>query len=518
MTERTSRKKTASGEKDADNNSITNMLTTSTQGDSNKNSGTNQGNQGNVKNSIPGNQRDSDASKSLGSSLMQDQGNSELSAISGQNQADKSQEIDNDNTINRDQVQRIHSMYVEENEKEKNKNPIIITRDLTEDQESSTSNEIVNAELLDVNAAFKQVPVAKNDSVILEANEEFDNDVDLTDKNSVFKKAMELTMKGDSQSATKYLKVYETLGHLDIDHQRPSAKRASSANPILVENQTEPRADGGIFENGMWFFPNRTTNYQNRSYTPYFDRNIKELRYPIPLTIFDKDWQNKAMGYHAKKKIKSIEGELKSEAYTGLPYADEWLLDYGDWSIHYNGYITALRNAKFTRFVDWSLAHKSNVEKVMSEMGWLTALKYDMRVREEALVNRTEIEGYVAPPNISVFNQVLAEECYQATRSRNETLFTKNPYVEGGERYGWDPATGKPPKKVDKNNQSQAKTYQKWNNNQSAGGSGLEASTSTSYRPFEKKKFQKGYLGNNYDENYKEKKAAAAAKGKQPEK
>ncbi|EGG03559.1 uncharacterized protein MELLADRAFT_65384 [Melampsora larici-populina 98AG31] len=190
-------------------------------------------------------------------------------------------------------------------------------------------------------------------------------------------------------------------------------------------------------------------------------------------------------------------------------------------------------------------------------MGWLTALKYGIRVREEALVNRQEINGFVAPPNISLYNPILGEECYQATGNRrkflssfweivlivlDETLFVTNPYLEGGERYGWDPETGKPPKKTEKTsqfhnkNQYQNKSYQKWNNHQTTSGSGSsggngsgvsgggnnyggsgEGSTMVG-RPFEKKNCQCGYFGNNFDENYKEKKAMEAAKNKQPEK
>ncbi|EGF98322.1 uncharacterized protein MELLADRAFT_113643 [Melampsora larici-populina 98AG31] len=347
------------------------------------------------------------------------------------------------------------------------------------------------------------------DSVILDSRDEFNNNIDLTDKDEVFKKAMSLTMKGDGFGASKYLKVYESLSRLG-SNQRPSNKRATSANPVLEENRTgNERSDGGVFENGMWFFPGKTSNYQNRSYTPYFDKNIKELRYPIPLTIFDKDWQNKAMGYHVRKKTKSVEGELKSDSYTGLPYRDEWLLDYGEWSIHYNGYITALRNAKFVKFVEWSLAHKANVEKVLSLMGWMTALKYDIRVREEALINRVEVDGLVAPPDISEYNQVLAEECFGETRLRDESLFKKDPYVEGGERYGWDPATGKPPKKLDQFKQN--KPYQKWNNEPQASGSNYNDQTTVGKKPFEKKKFVRGYQGNNFDENYKDKRAALMA-------
>ncbi|EGG09576.1 uncharacterized protein MELLADRAFT_104124 [Melampsora larici-populina 98AG31] len=158
--------------------------------------------------------------------------------------------------------------------------------------------------------------------------EDFEEGIDLTNKDAVFAKAMVLSVKGEGKKAAKYLKVYETLGTLTMN--RPSTKRATSANPVLSdENKKIP--EGAVFENGMWFFPGKTTSHTKRSYTPYFDKNIDELRYPIPLTIFDKDWQNKAMTCHVKKKSKSSDGEKSDSSYTGLPYADEWLLDYGEW-------------------------------------------------------------------------------------------------------------------------------------------------------------------------------------------
>ncbi|EGG10908.1 uncharacterized protein MELLADRAFT_102678 [Melampsora larici-populina 98AG31] len=282
---------------------------------------------------------------------------------------------------------------------------------------------------------------------------------------------MSLSMKGDSISASKFLKIYEALSKVG-NQDRPSTKRATS-------------------------------------YTPYFDKNIQELRYPIPLTIFNKDWQNKAMTYHVKKRTKSTDGESKTDTYNGLPYADEWLLDYGEWCIHFNGFVNALKGAKFNKFVEWTLAHKANVEKVMNVMGWMTALKYDMRVREEALINRVEVDGKVAPPDISEYNLFLAEECFGESGMREELLFKKNPYVEGGERYGWDPATGKPPKKGNKKTSfGQEKSYQKWNNNPTVSGSG-GAAIGADKKTNEKKKFKPGYQGMHFDPQYAEKKAAA---------
>ncbi|EGG01551.1 uncharacterized protein MELLADRAFT_110911 [Melampsora larici-populina 98AG31] len=483
MSERTTRKKNATGEKDVESNSITSMLV-GPQGEQSRVLGANL-----KETSTQSGQGDSVNTKNLGPN--KNSGDSvKTNENSSKNQGDI---VSNDNL---DSIQG--SKNRETNSSRSTTNPIIITEDLVDDRSSENSNELNDSNLLDINKAFKQIPVTKsspkkksNQSIFIErSNSEGQlvnqvyldalrskppNVENLTDKDAVFKKAMSLTMKGDGFGASKYLKVYESLSLLGTN--RPSNKRATSANPVLEENRTvNERSDGGVFKNGMWFFP---------------------------------DWQNKAMGYHVRKKAKSVDGELKSDSYTGLPYGDEWLLDYGEWSIHYNGYITALRNAKFVKFVEWSLAHKANVERVLSLMGWMTALKYDIRVREEALINRVEVDGLVAPPDISEFNQVLAEECFGETRLRDESLFKKNPYVEGGERYGWDPATGKPPKKSDQFKQN--KPYQKWNNDQQASGSNYNDSAIVNKKPFEKKKFARGYQGNNFDENYKEKRAASVA-------
>ncbi|KAH9818977.1 hypothetical protein DFH28DRAFT_870950, partial [Melampsora americana] len=74
-------------------------------------------------------------------------------------------------------------------------------------------------------------------------------------------------------------------------------------------------------ENGMWFFQGGTSNYNNCSYTPYFDKNIQELSVPIPLTVLDKDWQIRAMTCHVKKRSRSNKSNSKSASSSnGLPY------------------------------------------------------------------------------------------------------------------------------------------------------------------------------------------------------
>ncbi|KAH9819130.1 hypothetical protein DFH28DRAFT_887423 [Melampsora americana] len=390
----------------------------------------------------------------------------------------------------------------------------------TINKDGGQGKDLVNPDYL---AILGDKPSAMKKGVTISINDEagdLDSNIDMSDKNEIFAKAMELSSMGNAKQALMYLKIYENLM---LPSERPANKRSTSdVTPNVDNSQPAPiqrsmsaiskdMPEGAVFKNGMWFFPGKTSNYNNRSYTPYFDRNIQELRYPIPLTIFDKDWQSRAMTSHAKKRSRSNDGDSKSE-YGGLPYADEWLLDYGEWSLYYDTFVSVL-STKFTKFTEWAKAHKENVSKVLALMGWMTALKYDMRVRENALVNRVEIDGKVAPPDISEYDQVLAEECWSESRMRDELNFKKNPYVEGGERESWDAATGKPPKRTfNKFVNNKNKPYKKWNNNQKE-ETMIPSGSSTQQR--EKKKFRKGYQGNNYDENYAEKKAIAAAAAKE---
>ncbi|EGG01308.1 uncharacterized protein MELLADRAFT_111149 [Melampsora larici-populina 98AG31] len=366
-------------------------------------------------------------------------------------------------------------------------------------------------------------PIGNNQvSITIDDEYEFDGSVDLSDKDKVFDKAMSLAAAGDGIKSTKYLKIYKELNSMNVQMKKPSIirsnstipvnendrflkidrpiiKRTSTENPVVITDEADENHEG-VYECGMWVFRGKTTDSTNMSYTPYFDKNIKELRYPIPLTIFSKEWQNSAISHHVRKKVKSDD---KLESYTGLPYPDELLQSYGEWSFHYIGFVAALRAVGMIQFPMWAEAHKRNVERIVSKYGWMTALKYNITIRSNAFINRVVVGGKVAPPDIPGYNAFLVEECFDEARVRGELCGLENPYRKGGEREGWDAANGKPPEKkiFDKQFQNKAKFNQALTN---ASGSG-EAKA--------KNKFKPGYQGNpnNFDPNYAEKKAAANA-------
>ncbi|KAH9812823.1 hypothetical protein DFH28DRAFT_930751 [Melampsora americana] len=339
---------------------------------------------------------------------------------------------------------------------------VIETVDKTAGNEGNQGKDLVNPDYLSL---LGDKPIANKGGLVTihsDNDDELDQ-IDLTDKNAVFAKAMALSVAGEGKQAAKYLKIYKKLSD---NLTRPVTQRTNSAMIALIDNlQLRPTSQRSNTEN--------------------------------PPTILREGMP---------------EGAVFENDYGGLPYANKWLLDYGDWSLYYDTFVAVL-STKFKKFSEWAIAHKANVVKVLASMGWMTALKYDMRVRENALINRVEVDGKVAPPDISEYDQQLAEECWSESRMRDELSFKKNPYIEGGERETWDPATGKPPKKTfERNTQNRMKPYQRWNNYQKE-DQPTQGSSSTQTR--EKKKFKKGYQGNNFDENFAEKKAASAAAAKE---
>ncbi|KAH9813507.1 hypothetical protein DFH28DRAFT_1083632 [Melampsora americana] len=97
-----------------------------------------------------------------------------------------------------------------------------------------------------------------------------------------------------------------------------------------------------FIENGGTFMPGNsaiTTGHVPSSttllLTPYFDKNIKGFKGPIPLTIFDLEWQ-------ALADIKT--DNMKHNNYTGYPYPDDLTLDYRTWCINYRNFLRTFAN------------------------------------------------------------------------------------------------------------------------------------------------------------------------------
>ncbi|KAH9808167.1 hypothetical protein DFH28DRAFT_910665, partial [Melampsora americana] len=251
--------------------------------------------------------------------------------------------------------------------------------------------------------------------------------------------------------------------------------------------------------------------------TPYFDRNIKEFKGPIPLTIFDLGWQALADSYHTEKKVKT--DDVKHNNYTGYPYPDNLTLDYGTWCINYRNFLKTFANPYgWHRFAEWGAIHKENVEKIRDASGWMVALRYDVKIRDSAFRMKCSNGVTEGTPDIRKHRKDVEEDCYSEARRFGELGFEmENPYSKGGEREGWNPRNGEPKNPnsrplYNKTNTPYNNNHQQNNNfpNRGGGYGGIRGGRAS--RP--------AYRGppEKFDPNFAEKKAAAVAatKAKSP--
>jgi hypothetical protein len=73
------------------------------------------------------------------------------------------------------------------------------------------------------------------------------------------------------------------------------------------------------------------TNHNSVGFAPFLEKNIRKLRSPLPLTIFNRKWQQRAMAHHLDRRQRSDEssGEKeKSNGYKGFAFVQEWTQTY----------------------------------------------------------------------------------------------------------------------------------------------------------------------------------------------
>ncbi|OAV91739.1 hypothetical protein PTTG_27869 [Puccinia triticina 1-1 BBBD Race 1] len=165
---------------------------------------------------------------------------------------------------------------------------------------------------------------------------------------------------------------------------------------------------------GVNFNWGNRNSHEDVGFTPYFEKNITKLKGPLPLTIFNKAWQDAALSYHAKKHPKSDDNSTeKGMRYTGYPYPSKWTMSFSDWTLNY------------AEFHD----------------GFMVALRYNTRVQSNAFAHRVVKNGVSSFPDISEYQPEVYDTAYREAKQFRDT----NPYAVGGTRAGWVPHSGNRP-------------------------------------------------------------------------
>ncbi|OAV97567.1 hypothetical protein PTTG_06255, partial [Puccinia triticina 1-1 BBBD Race 1] len=120
---------------------------------------------------------------------------------------------------------------------------------------------------------------------------------------------------------------------------KPPVLRTVLATPVLLTVKPDVVPKSSILtkrEHGLIHAVGAVSSHHDVGFTPYFDENIKALKAPIPLTIFNNDWKKRAIKAHITfRHVKSAEAE---RAYKGLAYASEWTQTHSDWTINHRNF------------------------------------------------------------------------------------------------------------------------------------------------------------------------------------
>jgi hypothetical protein len=259
------------------------------------------------------------------------------------------------------------------------------------------------------------------------------------EKDHIWSKIKSAQAEGDDILARALLTAYDAM-----DTSKPTlAPRSISARPVLTVSDHQSLATTATVtesEDNLIYAVGAVTSHQDIGFTPYFDENIKKLRAPIPLTIFDKEWQKKALTAHMLlKPAKSSE----DKAYRGLAYHDEWTQTHSAWTNNHRSFFITLRDVyNKSIFANKLLIHKANCDAIADVYGFMTAFRYDMQIRMNAFAHRLPSKDGAAIPDIAVKQDVVIEQCYSIVRSHGETGWKDNHYAPGGSHSQFDPDTG----------------------------------------------------------------------------
>jgi hypothetical protein len=114
-------------------------------------------------------------------------------------------------------------------------------------------------------------------------------DTQMAERSQIWDKMKAAQASGDEFLAKILLKAYNNL---ERTPDPPHLSRSVSALPILTKNTGNAKEDRKHtkteLEDNLVYAVGTVTSHQDIGFTPYFDENIRKLRAPLPLTIFDR--------------------------------------------------------------------------------------------------------------------------------------------------------------------------------------------------------------------------------------
>ncbi|OAV88206.1 hypothetical protein PTTG_29116 [Puccinia triticina 1-1 BBBD Race 1] len=220
---------------------------------------------------------------------------------------------------------------------------------------------------------------------------------------------------GDDKKIDRYMKMYESV----IADQKSASQRTLTRNdhPVTFKPSTipqkRPTPPGESTQvRNVKFISGRSNSHDNGGFPPYFHKLLLECKGPLPLTIFNREWQEKALAKHSKNRPKVEEtASKKGLRYHGFPVPDKFLQNFSDWTLNHRVFHLTMRDRyHYPVLAEWILAHKEHCDRLHRKRGFMVALRYNIRIRNNAFAFRVEENGEESFSDISQFKQETADE------------------------------------------------------------------------------------------------------------
>ncbi|PLW26889.1 hypothetical protein PCANC_27031 [Puccinia coronata f. sp. avenae] len=176
----------------------------------------------------------------------------------------------------------------------------------------------------------------------------------------------------------------------------------STAIIEVDDSSKEGKKPKGAVEGGRKFIDGVVPSHGYCGIPTFYNKNLRQLKDLVPLTIFNLIWKQQAAAYALEKKAVD-RGSSEERRYTGHPAPSEWSQSYAQWARNYQCFIKTLREVyDYGKLADWALIHRDRVDGIMLKNGLCAGLRYDLAVRSNAFQCNTIHKGEDCFPDISL--------------------------------------------------------------------------------------------------------------------
>ncbi|PLW45339.1 hypothetical protein PCANC_01079 [Puccinia coronata f. sp. avenae] len=213
--------------------------------------------------------------------------------------------------------------------------------------------------------------------------------------------------------------------------------------PATNEQVMVGKPSKGAVKGGQNFIDGVIPSHGYCGLPAFYNKNLKQLKGSVPLTIFSPIWQQQAATYASEKRAVDC-GNTNKRHYTGHPASSEWSQSYAQWARNYQCFIKTLQEVyDYGKLADCDRIHQDSVDTIMLKHRFCAGLRYDLAIRVNTFQCDTIHEGKECLPDMSLYREEVATESLHDAKSRDETQFQENPYMEGGPRDDINPYTGR---------------------------------------------------------------------------